>query len=271
LFVKRVITAVIGLPIAILLISLGHIPLLAMLMLISLIGLYEFYKAASDKSIPVHKAGYVFVFVYYYILQNPNNLHYLLLTLSALMLTILIMLVVFYKIISFIDCAITLFGFYYIPVLFSFIYLAREHYLGSFFIWIIFICAWGSDTGAYIFGRLFGRHKLAPVLSPKKTVEGALGGILSSGLIAFIYATLMLRFSNVYVDESIPIVLICIVAGVAGSVFAQLGDLAASAIKRQSNIKDYGNIFPGHGGVMDRFDSVLFTAPSVYILIVFLV
>jgi len=270
MFGKRIATALIGLPIAIFLITLGGLPFLTIIGVISLIGLYEFYKATSGKILPVHIAGYTSVPIYFFILHSSSDVLHLFLLGIILLLVVLAMLVLLYKTVSITDCAITIFGFYYIPVLFSFAYMTREHYLGSFFVWIIFISAWGSDSGAYIFGKLFGRNKLAPVLSPKKTVEGALGGVFVAALIAFAYAALMLRFSSIDIDEAIPVVLICVISGAVGSVFSQFGDLAASAIKRNSNIKDYGNIFPGHGGVMDRFDSVLFTAPCVFILIYFL-
>ena len=261
---KRIITMLVGLPIAIWIVAQGGLPLLTTLGILSLIGLHEFYNASAGKLLPVHIVGYAFILVYYYLLMSSSDPFYLFLVCAALLLTVLACLVVFHKAVNFMDCAVTIFGFYYVPALFSFAYLAREHHLGVFFVWLIFICAWGSDTGAYIFGRLLGRHKLAPALSPNKTIEGAVGGVLTSALLSFAYATVMVQF--LLIDDRIPIAMICTVAGIAGSIFSQFGDLAASAIKRHSNIKDFGKIFPGHGGVIDRFDSVLFTAPVVFIL-----
>ena len=266
---KRIFTVLIGLPIAIFIVLQGGLTFLITLGVLSLIGLHEFYIAAAKKRLPVHIVGYAFIPVYYYFVMTSGDPLYLLLTCAALLLVTLVCLVLFYKTVNFMDCAVTIFGFYYIPVLFSFAYLAREYHLGSFFVWLIFICAWGSDTGAYVFGRLFGKHKLAPSLSPNKTIAGAIGGVLTATLLAFAYGTIMMQF--LLIDGRLPIVMICTIAGVMGSIFSQFGDLAASAIKRHSDIKDFGKIFPGHGGVMDRFDSMLFTAPVVFGLMWFLV
>lgn len=127
--------------------------------------------------------------------------------------------------------------------------------------------AWVSDTGAYFVGRALGRHKLAPVVSPKKTVEGAAGGILCclAGylLIAAAYPLALSHFLGI--EAQVSLLLVALIAPVV-SVAGMLGDLTASVIKRQNGVKDYGNIMPGHGGVMDRFDSVLFTVPTVFML-----
>ena len=124
---------------------------------------------------------------------------------------------------------------------------------------LIFLSSWGCDTFAYCTGMLLGRHKLAPVLSPKKSVEGAIGGIAGAALLGVLYGVLT--------KGNIPIyALICAV----GAAASQVGDLAASAVKRQHNIKDYGHLIPGHGGILDRFDSVIVTAPMIYILAVLL-
>lgn len=130
----------------------------------------------------------------------------------------------------------------------------------SYFVWLIFITAFGTDIMAYFTGYLLGKHKLCPKISPKKTVEGSIGGILGSVV-----------FSGVFGYFVIPDFLIhCVIIGVLGGVVSQLGDLTASIIKRKLDIKDYGNLIPGHGGILDRFDSVLFTAPMVYYYLVIL-
>ncbi|ABO50490.1 phosphatidate cytidylyltransferase [Desulforamulus reducens MI-1] len=138
-----------------------------------------------------------------------------------------------------------------------FFYLTRE--LENGFMWLLLLLAatWISDTFAYFVGRSLGRHKLAPVLSPKKTVEGAIGGVLGSALTAYIF--------GIYQQGgSVGIV---VVLGVLIGIAALLGDLVESALKRQAGIKDSGQIIPGHGGFMDRFDSLLFTAPLVYYVV----
>ncbi len=134
---------------------------------------------------------------------------------------------------------------------------------------VIFVIAWGSDTFAYFSGTFFGKHKLIPKVSPKKTVEGAVGAIVGTALLCMLYVWIMAKVGYP-LGGDVPnsgIYLKFALTGVVGSVLSQLGDLAASAIKRDAGIKDYGKIFPGHGGFMDRFDSVLFIAPIVYYMI----
>ena len=134
--------------------------------------------------------------------------------------------------------------------------------LGFFAVWMIFIAAWGSDTCAYFVGVLFGKHRVTPRLSPKKSLEGYIGGVVGAGLLGLLYGAILKWTGHVSAD-----MLWCFaVLGVCGSFFGLVGDLAASALKRDFNIKDYGNCIPGHGGIMDRFDSVIFTAPMIYLL-----
>lgn len=137
-----------------------------------------------------------------------------------------------------------------------------------YFVALILGFAWGGDTFAYFAGRAFGKHKLAPHVSPNKTVEGAIGGVLGSMLIGVIFTLL---YVNVFstIGSSVKGVYYIIIAllGAVASVLGIMGDLFASAIKRQCDIKDYGTIFPGHGGILDRFDSVLFIAPLVVIVV----
>ena len=138
-------------------------------------------------------------------------------------------------------------------------------YDAIFFILLILCFAWGGDTCAYFAGRAFGKHKLCPVVSPKKTVEGAIGGVLVT-VIYSIAADRMEEFtrSNIGVSMYVIIALLACVAAVLGI----YGDLFASVVKRQCGIKDYGTIFPGHGGILDRFDSVMFIAPFVTMVII---
>ena len=138
----------------------------------------------------------------------------------------------------------------------SFILLTRNLPDGKFIVWLIFLCSWGCDTCAYCVGMLIGKHKMAPVLSPKKSIEGAVGGVVGAALLGVIYAG-----GNTW-EQMLEYAVIC---GV-GALISMVGDLAASAIKRNHEIKDYGKLIPGHGGILDRFDSVIFTAPIIYYL-----
>lgn len=127
---------------------------------------------------------------------------------------------------------------------------------GKLYILIPLLAAWGSDTFALFAGMAFGKHKLAPVISPKKTIEGSIGGVVGAVVLLIIY--------GIAVHVSIPL---CIAIGLFGAVLGQVGDLSFSIVKRKYGIKDYGKIFPGHGGVLDRFDSVIFVAPTVELLL----
>ena len=140
-----------------------------------------------------------------------------------------------------------------------------------YFILLILCFAWGGDTAAYFTGRAFGKHKLAPRVSPHKTVEGAVGGVLGSMLagvlLTFVYNQLSGRFDLFSINVTVRHYLVLLVLGAVASVLGIFGDLFASAVKRQAGIKDYGTIFPGHGGILDRFDSVMFIAPFVSIAV----
>ncbi len=158
----------------------------------------------------------------------------------------------------------TVFSFVYAPILLSYIYLTREMSYGKYLVWLIFCASWACDTAAYCVGMLIGKHKLAPVLSPKKTIEGAVGGVAGAALVGFLYAYALSRLGSEPLPENMlwafPVI------SALGAILSQLGDLAASGIKRNYQMKDYGKLIPGHGGIMDRFDSVCVTAPLIYYL-----
>ena len=166
---------------------------------------------------------------------------------------------------------VILFCFYSLIHLKRMLPFATFQYDAIYFILLILCFAWGGDTFAYFAGRAFGKHKLAPVVSPNKTVEGAIGGICGSmlmGVIAtVIYGMLSGRYAAFTVDVTVCHYLVVVGMGAIASVLGILGDLFASAVKRQVGIKDYGTIFPGHGGILDRFDSVMFIAPFVSIVV----
>lgn len=136
---------------------------------------------------------------------------------------------------------------------------------------LVFIIAWGSDTAAYFCGTFFGKHKLIPKVSPKKTVEGSVGAVICTALLCALYLFILDKCGVAFAEVTAGNYIGIAVVGFVASVLSQLGDLAASAIKRDAGIKDYGKIFPGHGGFMDRFDSVVFIAPVVYYLCVYLI
>ena len=154
------------------------------------------------------------------------------------------------------DSVATVTGLVYIPFFtYHMILIDMTEY--RLFIWIVVIAAFGSDIFAYFTGYFLGKHKMAPNLSPKKTIEGAVGGLIGSSLLAWLFGFIFMR----------ELALVCLMLGLAGGAAGMAGDLTASAFKRKMGIKDYGTLIPGHGGIMDRFDSVIFVAPVVYYVI----
>lgn len=160
------------------------------------------------------------------------------------------------------------FAFVYAPVMLSFIELTRMDSAGIITVWFILISSWGCDTCAYVVGKLIGKKKIFPVLSPKKSLEGCIGGVLGAALLGFLYGKFLVSLFPTTADTfAWQAALICAV----GAVMSMVGDLAASAIKRNKGIKDYGKLIPGHGGIMDRFDSVIVTAPMVFFMTALLI
>ena len=154
------------------------------------------------------------------------------------------------------------FGVFYVAVMLSFVWQTRMLPAGSYIVWLVFLCSWGCDTCAYCVGVLIGKHKMSPKLSPKKSVEGAVGGVLGAALLTILYG---LAFKKAMGTEVSHILIMGAISAV-GALISMVGDLTASAIKRNYEIKDYGTLIPGHGGILDRFDSVIFTAPIIYFL-----
>lgn len=151
----------------------------------------------------------------------------------------------------------------YAPFLLSSLYIIREGWeQGALLTVLVFLCSWGSDTCAYVVGVLFGKHKMAPKLSPKKSIEGGIGGVVGAALLFGLYTYYVINPVSV---EQLQIGLFpAMCLGAVGALVSMVGDLAASAIKRNHNIKDYGKLIPGHGGIMDRFDSVIIAAPFIF-------
>ena len=160
------------------------------------------------------------------------------------------------------DVMAVFFGMFYVAMMLSYVYQIRMLENGVYLAFLIFICSWGCDTCAYCVGVLIGKHKMAPVLSPKKSIEGAVGGVVGTALLTVIYTSV---FRTQMGLDTRTIIILAVISAVAGLI-SMVGDLTASAIKRNYDIKDYGTLIPGHGGIMDRFDSMMITAPIIYYL-----
>ncbi len=235
--------------------------LLAAVAFLSLVAMMEIMRMVKLHKSPLAVLGYVSVAMLYVLLFTNHMDKLVPLSVFYLMALMAVYVVSFPKL-RVEQVLYPWFGFFYAGLLISYIYQVRELPGGAFSVWLIFIAAWGSDTCAYCAGMLFGKHKAFPVLSPKKTWEGCIGGVVGAALIAVLYCLAM----NHWFEQSFSIVQYAIVCG-CGAVISQIGDLAASAMKRNHEIKDYGKLIPGHGGVLDRYDSVIFVAPIVFYLL----
>lgn len=257
MFKTRLISGIVLVIIALATIISGSWILFFTLLAVSLIGMRELYKVmkVSDEHVTVLElVGYLGA-VLYYIAMKADFGNYGTMAIIISMILILFVYVFGYPKYHAEQVMAAFFGVVYVAVMLSFIYLTRNLPDGKFLVWLIFLCSWGCDTCAYCVGMLIGKHKMAPVLSPKKSIEGAVGGVAGAALLGAIYAAATQGKMAEYA-------LICAV----GALISMVGDLAASAIKRNQNIKDYGKLIPGHGGILDRFDSVIITAPVIYYL-----
>lgn len=267
MFRTRLLSGIILVIVLIATVGYGGYVLLGVLAVLSLIGLKELYRTAGvERSLGI--AGYAAA-AGYYILHftgyAKDNTEYFMLFAILFLVTVMAVYVFAFPVFRSEQVMLVYFGFFYVAVMLSYVYQTRMLPAGNVVVWLIFLSSWGCDTCAYCVGVLFGKHKMAPRLSPKKSVEGGVGGILGAALLGVIFAIAANQWGGAAADP-LHYAAIC---GMGGMI-SQVGDLAASAIKRNYEIKDYGKLIPGHGGVLDRFDSVIFTAPVIYYLAVFL-
>jgi len=249
---------------AVLFICLGGWVLWSVMLLISLIGMWELYRVCGicGPSLTLPAAAGMVTAVGYYLLIacGYGSLQTVWLALGF----ILIMAVYVFTYPKYNSGQVMAVGFgvIYVAVMLSYIYQTRCLTDGEYTAWLIMFSSWGCDSFAYLFGRLFGKHKMSPHLSPKKTVEGAIGGVAGAAALGALYAWIIGPYMS---RGAAPVWEYALICG-AGGLVSMVGDLAASAIKRNHDVKDYGKLIPGHGGIMDRFDSVIFTAPIIWLL-----
>lgn len=265
MFAKRLVSGVILVILAILIVTTGGVPLYLTSVLISLCGLFELYRVLKIDKTSLGVVGYLATISYYGLVWYDGHRYVTLMAIAALMVLMTIYVVTFPKYRTE-EVAVSFFGVFYVAIMLSYLYQVRAMADGKYLVWLIFLSSWGSDTSAYCVGRLFGRHKMAPTLSPKKTIEGAVGGVIGAALLGLGFAAVF----GEHMTELRDAEAVCAMACAIAAIISQVGDLAASAIKRNHNIKDYGHLIPGHGGILDRFDSMLFTAPAVYFAVLFL-
>ena len=265
MFATRLISGIFLVIVAAFLLVKGGTLLFLAALALSLIGVFELYRVMKiEKELP-GLIGYAAVLAYYAILWTGAQEFMTFLVVAALMLLMTVYVITFPKY-GTEQITVAFFGIFYVGMLLSFVYQVRSMPDGAYLVWLILLSSWGCDTCAYCVGMLFGKHKMAPKLSPKKSIEGAIGGVAGAALLGFIYGMIFETRMEVIIQPGFTSACACAIA----AVISQIGDLAASAIKRNHDIKDYGHLIPGHGGILDRVDSMIFTAPAIYYAVSFM-
>ena len=265
--IKRVTSILLGFPLVVLILTLGNKYIVDIcLAFIAMLAMQEFFNAVSKDAKPVRWIGYLsclFIGLIHivptFLPQIPIN-QILILGIPTILLILFAQVIFTNMKTNFKDIAYTFLGMAYVIGLIVFIALLRGLDDGRILVWYAIIAAWGTDTFAYLIGIRFGKHKLSKI-SPKKSIEGAVAGTIGAVLISIVYTIIMnnlysLGYSNLFV----------IISTIVLSIIGQLGDFAASSIKRYVDVKDYSNLIPGHGGMLDRIDSLMFLAPFAYII-----
>ena len=242
------------------------------LALFSLMAVFEFLRVFGIHkkpllAIPAYVIALTLPLGSYLVKSIVEHMPYILISVGivfAYMMYIMVVAVFSKGTVTISTVAETFFAVTYVVISFTGLCLIRYFPHGMWHLALVFIGAWTCDCGAYVIGSLFGKHKLIPSISPKKTVEGAIGGVVVAVLAFVLFGVILEQFATVNVNY-----FILVPTGVLLAVVAQIGDLIASLIKREHGVKDYGNILPGHGGIMDRFDSIL--AVSSILMIICLV
>lgn len=261
--IKRITSSLLGFPLVLIILLLGNkIVVDIALAIIAILSMNEYFNAVKKVAKPVKWLGYASCFSIALIHVVPQE--YLNMVVTLAVPTILIIL--FAQVIatdmrtSFKDIAYTFIGIFYVVFFIMFVAFIDGMPNGKILIWYAIFAAWGTDISAYIIGKYFGKHKFSKV-SPKKSIEGCIGGIIGSIILMLAYTYV----ANHYWGMNYSYLFITGI-GVILSLVGQIGDFAASSIKRFVDIKDFSNLIPGHGGMLDRIDSLIFLAPFAYAL-----
>ena len=261
--IKRITSGLLGFPLVLLILLIGEkIIVDVALSIIALLAMNEYFNAVAKVSKPVRWLGYLSCLSVAVIHLVPEEYLRIIVTLSVP--TILIIL--FAQVIatemktSFKDIAYTFIGIFYVVFFIMFVAFINGMPDGNILIWYAILAAWGTDISAYFVGKAIGKHKFSKV-SPKKSIEGCIGGTIGAVLLMLLYTYIAntfwgMNYSYLFIGAT----------GVILSLIGQIGDFAASSIKRFVDIKDYSNLIPGHGGMLDRIDSLIFLAPFAYAL-----
>ena len=265
--IKRLTSGLLGFPLVLLVLLIGDKIIVDIaLSIIALLAMNEYLNAIGKVAKPVKWISYVSCFSIAIIHIVPQELLNMVVTLAVP--TILIIL--FAQVIAtdmkttFKDIAYTFLGIFYVVFFIMFVAFIDGMPNGKILIWYAIFAAWGTDISAYVVGKYLGKHKFSKV-SPKKTIEGCIGGTIGALILMLAYTYV----ANTYWGMNYSYLFIS-GAAIILSLVGQIGDFAASSIKRFVDIKDYSNLIPGHGGLLDRIDSLIFIAPFAYILLMFI-
>lgn len=262
---KRLFSAIVMLPVVLIIFILGNKYVVDIFIsIVSLLCIYELFNVFKQKGYhPVTWLGYIASVLICFLHIIPKE-HILILIGAIITITILIS---FILVISkktktdIIDVAITFFGVCYIVLFLMFLSIIRQMDNGVWLVWYVFIASWLTDVFAYETGKTIGKHHFTDI-SPNKTIEGCIGGTIGSTICMVAYTIILNNFFGFNIN-----LFIIVIAGIILSIIGQIGDLSASAIKRFVGIKDFSDLIPGHGGMLDRLDSLIFIAPFAYFLL----
>lgn len=262
--ITRLLTAILGLPLVILVLALGNKYVIDIFFsIVAIISIYEYFNAVKEKAKPIQWIGYLSAILIAFIHLIPGfNITWISLALPVIVVLLFMQSLFTSMKYNITDISVTFFGICYIIIFTMCIPLMTERLPSKIYLWYLIIAAWGTDSFAYIIGKVLGlgKHKFSKI-SPNKSIEGCIGGTIGALIITLIYTYICNRAFNTSISY--------IAFGgftVLLSIMSQIGDFAASSIKRYAGIKDFGDLIPGHGGMLDRIDSVIFIAPFAYLL-----
>ena len=263
---KRIISGVIGLPIVILIFLSGNIHVIDIaISIIALISIHEYLNSfkVTQKVKPISWICYLVCLsiAVLHVIPSEYLLYIIAIFVPLAILALFLHIIITDLKITIIDIAVTFFGICYIVLFYAFIPMIYGLEKGKFYIWYTIIAAWGTDIFAYAIGRRIGKHKFSKI-SPNKSIEGCIAGTVGAILLSILYTFLLNKCFNFNINY-----LIISAISVILSIIGQAGDFSASSIKRYTGVKDFGNLIPGHGGMLDRFDSLIFIAPFAYFLL----
>lgn len=264
---KRVITTILGLPIVALVFTYANTYIIgAIIAIASIISMYEYFGAIKKVAKPIQIIGYLsnIIIILAAFLETNQIMQIIVLGIPCILLILFLKVIITNMKTTFKDVAYTITGILYIPLFLMFLELIRCMENGKILFAYAFVISWSTDIFAYIIGRNFGKHTFSKI-SPKKSIEGCIAGIVGAICMSLIY----IFISNKFCGTDYLYIVIAIISAVL-SIISQIGDFVASTIKRFVDLKDYGNLLPGHGGMLDRIDSLIFIAPFLYIIMQFI-